>query len=347
LKDQPNLPGRNSLMSIPSPVYDPPFNITRASHVVLTVRDLAASRRFYTEVIGLAVSAEEGDALYLRGLEEACHHSLVLKRTSGQPVCERVGFRVFTEDDLVKAHAYYAAAGLPAAFVEVPHQGRTLHVSDPFGTPLEFCASMEVMPRLLTQFHLHKGGRAHRLDHFQILLPDVQGACTFYMKQGFRLSEYVVTEQGETIVAAFLQRKGNPHDLVLFNQAGPRIHHFAFTTVDAHTLLHVCDVAGNLGYGLAVERGPGRHGPGHAQYVYFRDPDGHRIELFTTHYQIMDIENAPVRWDPNHPLRKQIWGLPAQRAWVEEGTRFPGVEVRPPLVQEPVVTLEKFLAARG
>ena len=29
-------------MTIPSPVYDPPFNITRASHVVLTVRDLAA-----------------------------------------------------------------------------------------------------------------------------------------------------------------------------------------------------------------------------------------------------------------------------------------------------------------
>jgi len=46
-------------------------------------------------------------------------------------------------------------------------------------------------------------------------------------------------------------------------------------------------------------------------------------------------------------LRKQIWGLPAQRAWVEEGTRFPGVDVRLPLVQEPVVTLEKFLAARG
>jgi catechol 2,3-dioxygenase-like lactoylglutathione lyase family enzyme len=210
-------------MTIPSPVYDPPFNITRASHVVLTVHDLAGSRRFYTEVIGLAVSAEEGDTLYLRGLEEACHHSLVLKRRSGEPMCERVGFRVFTEDDLTKAHAYYTVAGLPATFVDAPHQGRTLHVTDPFGTPLEFCASMEVMPRLLTQFHLHKGGRAHRLDHFQILVPDVQGGCEFYMQQGFRLSEYVVTEHGEALVAAFLQRKGNPHDLVLFNQSGPRI----------------------------------------------------------------------------------------------------------------------------
>jgi len=334
-------------MAIPSPVYAPPFNITRASHVVLTVRDLAASRRFYTEVIGLAVSGGDHETVYLRGLEEACHHSLVLKRATDAPACERIGFRVFTEQDLEAAHDYYRSAGLPAQWVKAPHQGRTLHVSDPFGTPLEFCATMDVMPRLITEFHLHRGGRAHRLDHFQILVPDVAGACAFYMKQGFRLSEYVVTDRDEAMIAAFLQRKGNPHDLVLFNQAGPRIHHFAFTTVDAHTLLHVCDVAGNLGYGLAVERGPGRHGPGHAQYVYFRDPDGHRIELFTTHYQIMDIENAPVRWDPHHRLRKEIWGLPAQRAWVEEGSTFPAVSVRPPLVQEATMTLEKFLAERG
>jgi catechol 2,3-dioxygenase len=334
-------------MQIPAPVYDPPFNITRASHVVLTVRDLAASRRFYTEVIGLAVSAEDADTLYLRGLEEACHHSLVLRRTTGKPICERVGFRVFTERDLDAAHDYYRAAGLQATWTKVPYQGRTLHVTDPFGTPLELCATMDVMPRLITEFHIHRGGRAHRLDHFQILMPDVESACAFYMKQGFRLSEYVVTEGDVALLAAFLQRKGNPHDLVLFNQAGPRIHHCAYTTVDAHTLLHVCDVAGNLGYGLAVERGPGRHGPGHAQYVYFRDPDGHRIELFTTHYQIMDIENAPVRWDPHHKLRKEIWGLPPQRAWVEEGTMFADVAVRPSQVLEQAMTLEKFLAMRG
>jgi len=334
-------------MNIPSPVYNPPFNITRASHVVLAVRDLDASRRFYTQVIGLAVSGEQGDALYLRGLEEACHHSLVLKRAAGQPLCERVGFRVFSEQDLDAAYAFYTGAGLKAAWANVPYQGRTLHVSDPFGTPLEFCATMDVMPRLLTEFHVQRGGRAHRLDHFQVLMPDVEGACAFYMKQGFRVSEYVVTESDACLIAVFLQRKGNPHDLVLFNQSGPRIHHFAFTTVDAHTLLHVCDVAGNLGYGQAVERGPGRHGPGHAQYVYFRDPDGHRIELFTTHYQIMDIENAPVRWDPHHKLRKEIWGLPPQRTWVEEGTLFANVYVRPALVQEQAMTLEKFLAARG
>ncbi|MGY3484247.1 hypothetical protein ACVW1C_002130 [Bradyrhizobium sp. USDA 4011] len=29
-------------------------------------------------------------------------------------------------------------------------------------------------------------------------------------------------------------------------------------------------------------------------YVCMRDPDGHRVELFNTHYQIMDIENEPI-----------------------------------------------------
>src|SRR5215468_3501181 len=67
-------------MSIPKPVYDPPFNITRASHSVLMVKDLAVSRNFYVDLLGFIVSDEDRDALYLRGVAEACHHSLVLKR---------------------------------------------------------------------------------------------------------------------------------------------------------------------------------------------------------------------------------------------------------------------------
>src|SRR5262245_52815515 len=90
-------------MSIPKPVYHPPFNITRASHSVLTVRDLGLSRSFYVDLLGFIVSDEDGDAIYLRGVAEACHHSLVLKRARGKPCAERVGMRVFTEEDLEKA----------------------------------------------------------------------------------------------------------------------------------------------------------------------------------------------------------------------------------------------------
>jgi len=58
-------------MNLPETNLDTPFNITRTSHVVLTVKDLEQSRLFYTEVVGLVVTEESNGTLYLRGVEEA------------------------------------------------------------------------------------------------------------------------------------------------------------------------------------------------------------------------------------------------------------------------------------
>ncbi len=309
----------------------------------MTSGDLKASKDFYTEVIGLVLTEETSDTLYLRGVEEACHHSLVVRK-SAVAQCERIGFRVLTEDDLDKAHAWFAEQGGESRFVEVPRQGRTLHATDNAGTPLEICARMPAVPRMITKFHTHRGGRAQRIDHFQILTPDVRVACQFYMAAGFRLSEFIGEDGDFDPIAVFLQRKGNPHDIALFNGRGPRIHHFAYLCTETSNLLHACDVAGELGYGLEVERGPGRHGPGHALFVYFRDPDGHRCELFNTHYLIMDLENEPVRWDPKDKNVAYPWGMPARRQWFEEATEFSGVTQQEPRIERVPVTLETFLA---
>ena len=67
-------------MSVPKTNPNVPFNVTRASHAVLTVKDLGRSRAFYVDAIGLVVSDETKDALYLRGVEERNHHSIVLRR---------------------------------------------------------------------------------------------------------------------------------------------------------------------------------------------------------------------------------------------------------------------------
>jgi catechol 2,3-dioxygenase len=332
-------------MSIPKTVYPPPFNVTRASHVVLTVKDLAASRAFYVDLLGFIVSAEDSNTLYLRGVTEASHHSIVLKRSPGAPVCERVGLRVFTEDDLEKAKAYFERAGLPAQWAEVPHQGRSLHVTDAIGAPLEFCATMETKPRLVTAFSAHKGAIPQRIDHFQLLTPEVERGCEFYAGMGFRLSEYVAPDGSDKLLFVFLQRKGNPHDMVFADGAGPRLHHAAFSIPEAFQLLYACDLAAELGYAENVEFGPGRHGPGHALFVYFRDPDGHRIELFNTHYQMMDIENEPVRWDLSE-LAKRRWQLPARAQWFNEASRFADVAVVEPARPGSPRTLEKYVADR-
>ena len=332
-------------MAIPAPTWKPPFNVTRASHVVLRVKDLAASRNFYEQVLGLIVTAEENDCLYLRGIEEACHHSLVLRGRVEKPACERIGLRVQTEEDLDLACHWMRAQGLTPTFADVPFQGRTLHVTDPLGVPLEFCASMPAQPRQITNFIAHRGGCAQRIDHYQILTPKAQTALDFYSSLGFRLSEYIGTSEDD-VRGVFLQRKGNPHDIVFFGGDGPRLHHFAYFAPEVHHLLRACDVAGQLGFGRDVERGPGRHGPGHAMYVYFRDPDGHRVELFNTHYQIMDLENEPQRWDPGDPNISFPWGLPAQAKWFHEATEFKGSAVKEANPRPQPLTLESFLAQK-
>lgn len=330
-------------MTIPVSAYPAPFNLTRASHIVLTAKDLGASRAFYVDALGFAVSDEDRDTLYLRGMEEACHHSLIIKKGPA-PVCERVGFRVYTDDDLRAAHAYFKNLQLPCMWVDVPYQGKTLHVTDPVGAPLEICATMDVKPRLVVSFENHRSGVPQRIDHFQILTPHVQKACDFYAGLGFRLSEYVAVDGTDDLIFIFLQRKGNPHDIVFAQGAGPRLHHTAFCVPDVSHVIHACDYAGRCGFAGRIEHGPGRHGPAHAMFVYFRDPDGHRIELFTTHYQTMDVENEPTRWDLSY-LKSRPWGFPPRERWYVEASTFAGQTVEQPAKRGSPFTLEEFLSS--
>src|SRR5579884_841356 len=134
-----------SAMPVRQPVFDPPFNVVRASHVELGVRDLGRSRAFYVDCLGLLVSDESKDALYLRGVEERNHHSIVLRQSRMAEV-RALGFKLAGEDDLDRAAAWFARRNLPTAFPDIPYQGRTLRAADPLGMPLELYAKMEQRP---------------------------------------------------------------------------------------------------------------------------------------------------------------------------------------------------------
>ena len=330
-------------MPVPETNFTPAFNITRASHIALTVRDLDASRAFYTEVIGLLVTHEGDGELHLRGVEESCHHSLILRQSRETPCCERIGFRVFRDEDLDKAKAYFDSRQIASRWVERPFQGRTLELADSSGIPLELCASMPVQPRLHDQPHLHRGAGALRYDHVQCLVPDVAKAARFYTELGFRISDYFVNQPEDTDpLGMFLYRKNNPHDIVFLTRPGPVLHHFGYVVADTQPLFRALDVAGALGFARCFERGPGRHGQGHAFYVYFRDPDGHRVEILSPPIQIIDIDDAPVKW---HSGNRFTWDLPPPRKWLLEASPFRGVPLRQPAVEQPLFSLEDFLAA--
>lgn len=325
----------------------PAFNVTRLSHVVLTSRDLDATRHFYEDGLGLEVTAHDASHLALRAIEEASHHSVFFEKTEdpGAGLCRAVGYRVLTEGDLDRAHDHFVDSGRPAEFVDRPYQGRTLRVADITGVPLEFCATMERSENRMRRFHTHSGARLAYLDHIQIATHDVQSAYEWYSDLGFRLSEYTATDGTEQLWGVWLKRKNNTQDVVFSNGAGPRLHHFAMHTPEIANVVHGADVMASLGLAGSIDRAPARHGIGNAFFVYYRDPDGHRVETFTSHYNVIDIDHEPKRWDLSDTRRSQIWGFPAPRKWFYEATDFQGIPIEPPKLDAPPVTLEDFLAS--
>jgi catechol 2,3-dioxygenase len=289
----------------------------------------------------------------MRGVEESCHHSLTLKRSTENAVCERVGLRVFTDGDLDKAKEYFDRIGWPSKWANVPYQGRSLHVSDTAGAPLELCASMEVQPRMHTRIKDHKGAAARRMDHFQMIVPNVREAAPFYMDLGFRISDYMAFEGTDALLATFLYRKDNPGDVVLLTRDGPRFHHFGYVIESMSDMIRACDVSANTGFEKCIEHGPARHGATHAYYTYLRDPDGHRVELLLPAIQLMDIEDEPVRYDIGPNSSENAWGYPAPRTWVEEASLFPGVNVTAPKVadaifgREPLANVQQAVDEAG
>src|SRR5262249_6452665 len=141
-------------------------------------------------------------------------------------------------------------------------QNSALRVQDPGGMTIEFYAEMEIVPRMLQQYHLHKSVQIMRLDHFNCQVPDVSTTAAWYQQTlGFRTTEYTVkrTPQGEELWASWLTRKQTVHDLALMNGPGPRLHHVGFWLPDALAVLRACDVLAAAGYYRNIERGPGRH----------------------------------------------------------------------------------------
>jgi catechol 2,3-dioxygenase len=298
-------------MPVPQHIFDPPFNIIRSSHLILDVVDLNASREFYENSVGLHVEDRDDRAVYLRGSEEHQHHSLVLRKAASA-ACNRLGFKVGNEQDLDKAAAFFSENGISYAFAEQPFQGRTLQFTDPFGFQIELYASMEKRPH--------------------VFAAEVQDTVDFYARIGFRLTEYA-EEDGPNgrMAAAWLHRKGNVHDFAITNGKGPRLHHFAYWVPTAMNILHLCDVMASSGFLKNIERGPGRHGISNAFFLYIRDPDGHRMELYTSDYFTMDHDHEPTRWSLKDPRRQTLWGAPAPRSWFEQGSAFPGQPIREPL----------------
>ena len=313
-----------------------PFDIVRAAYAELLVADLDTSERFYVDLLGLEVSERAHDRLYLRGWEERHHHSLVLRRAAA-PAVERLSFRVRSEDDLATLGAVLEARGCRVRRVAGDHagMGSALRAWDPFGFPLEFFHEMAQDETRLQRFDLHRGAPIMRLDHFNLHSPRVEETFAFWQALGFRCSEYIATDgDPERITGAWLLRKPTVHDLALTAGRGPRLHHVGLSVGEPMGVLRACDQLAAAGHAPAIERGPGRHGVSNAFFVYLRDPDGHRVELYACDYYTGDPDLRPLRWSVSDPRCRSFWGARAPDSWYDESSVVLGPDAAPVAMSE-------------
>ncbi|MEM1234688.1 MAG: 3,4-dihydroxyphenylacetate 2,3-dioxygenase [Pseudomonadota bacterium] len=312
-------------MPVPAPELYPPFNTVRLSHVTLNVTDLSGAKAFYSETLGLQVTDEDSSTIWLRAMEERGHHCLTLQQGAAGSV-DVMGFKVFSEDDLDRAHGHFASLGHAVSWVERPYQGRTLLTHDNVGIPIEFYHAMDRLPSIHQRYDLYRGVKPLRIDHFNCFSPNVDASVAFWNALGFRTTEYTEDDMSGRLWAAWMHRKGGVHDMAFTNGRGPRLHHLAFWVPTPLNIIDLLDLMATTGHVDKIERGPGRHGISNAFFLYIRDVDGHRIEIYCSDYQTVDPDHEPIKWDLTDPQRQTLWGAPAPKSWFEEGSLYTGVD---------------------
>ena len=120
--------------------------------------------------------------------------------------------------------------------------GEAVRAEDPLGFTVEFFHDVVKPERLVQRYDLRHGAEPARLDHFNIVVPDVPAAYEHYLSLGFGCSETI--EDETTLYAAWMFRKQTVHDVAFTGGAGPRMHHLGFFSHEANQILRLCDILG-------------------------------------------------------------------------------------------------------
>ena len=267
-------------------------------------------------------------------MEERGHHCVILRKSDNATV-NVFGFKVFAEADLDAAHTFFAAQGLPVAWIIRPFMGRTLRTADPHGIPLEFYASMDRLAPIHQKYALYHDVKPLRIDSFNCFSPDVDASVAFYNSFGFRIT---ADADSKKLRAAWMHRKGGVHDMAFTHSRGPRLHHLALWVPTPLNIIDLLDLMATTGYVANIERGPGRHGLSNAFFLYIPGPDGHRTEIYCFDYQTVDPDHEPLKWDLHDPQRQTLWGAAAPKSWFEHGAVFEGITPKDPVLKaQPLV----------
>jgi catechol 2,3-dioxygenase len=316
--------------------------IAHLGHAELRVTDLDASRAFFTEMVGLGVSAETDGQVYLRAWQDWDHHTVLLTQADESGL-EHVAWRVEKPEDLYEYEQRLKNAGIDVQWLEGGTElghGDSLRFNSPVsGVPLELYWEVERYverdPAMQSRLPSHpqrytgRGIGPRRFDHVNFLVNDVQGEQEWMSGElGIRHNYYLVGHDGGRL-GSWMARTNLSHEIALMRnraQNGNLLHHVAYYVDSPDQLLRGATILADAGYKL--EWGPAQHGTSGAIFLYCWEPSGHRVEVWTGGFLLFAPDWEPIRWEPDTAaLGLELWGSQMPESYLTRGTPLTPVRV--------------------
>ena len=275
--------------------------LSQLAHVEILSPSPAETVRFCTDVLGLEHSGTAGSSTYLRGWGDFFHHTLQVTE-SDAPGLGHVGWRSEGPEQLETAVARIEAAGAGEGWFEDSvghgHPHELFWEVERYQPPPELVSPFPNRP----QRYVPRGAALRCIDHVTVATANPETDARWLRDTlGHRYMEYtVIPERPDFVVFAMTTVCERSHDFgLVWDPSGvpARINHLAYFVDSREELLRVADVL--LNQDVAIEFGPGKHGMGEQDYVYFREPGGMRIEINAGGYRNYEPDWQTVRYEPH------------------------------------------------
>lgn len=270
-----------------------PIRYKRLGYAALQVTNVAASARFYSEIMGLRLERSDASTAWLRCSDKPYDLVLEAGNTAGLSC---IGFELENRDELGKAFDHIASVGLsPVSADETSFRFRNPDT----GLELDYYADLHSDP---TPFE-PTVTQIVRLGHVVLNVANYANAHSFWVDQlGFEISDHVPGK------IAFLRCWPNPlhHSLALLTGECDGLNHFNFMVTDIDDIGRAMNrmKAANV----PIVFGPGRHLPSGSIFLYMLDPDGMSTEYSFGMEEFPEVgARAPRTLEPK-PEVLDTWG---------------------------------------
>ncbi len=315
-------------MAVPT---HPAFDVAHLGHVELYTDRFAESLDFFTRVYGLKLSALEDGRAWLRAWDDYEFSTLLLTRHHTTGV-GHIAYRAVSPEALLRRVRSIEQSGCRVlGWIDGERgHGPAFRFESPAGHVFELYYETEWYrpadddrPALKNTASAFTGAAPRRLDHLNLLAPDVREFRTFVETcLGARVTEMIQLDNGR-LGGCWFTVNNKSYDLAVTEDHVPgaraRLHHVTYATDQREDILRAADIF--LQNGVHIETGPHKHAIQGTFFLYVWEPAGNRVELANAGARLVLAPDwQPVVWTEAERKKGQAWGLRTIETFHTHGT---------------------------